>query len=216
MVSRHQLFEIIKNNPSIPGIKSDDDLRSIMKLNSRVVFVLYGNLLSIKTIVKKLKDSGHIVFVNVDLIEGFSSKDIVIEYLKQNTQFDGILSSKATMIKSARALDLLTIHRFFVIDSISFSNISKQVDISKPDCIEMMPGCMPRVLTWIKETINIPIISGGLVCDKEDAIAAIKAGAVAVSSTNRTVWGLSLQEYSTMPSPVKPKKRILEAIYPAT
>jgi glycerol uptake operon antiterminator len=40
------------------------------------------------------------------------------------------------------------------------------------------------------ETTNIPIISGGLICFKEDVIAALKAGARAICSTNPEVWSL--------------------------
>ena len=33
-----------------------------------------------------------------------------------------------------------------------------------------------------------PIIAGGLISDKESVMAALSAGAIAVSSTNHEVW----------------------------
>ncbi len=33
-----------------------------------------------------------------------------------------------------------------------------------------------------------PIIAGGLISDKESVVAALSAGAIAVSSTNHGVW----------------------------
>ncbi len=192
-MSDHKDFlTLIKKKPSIPGIKDDDDLRQVLKLESKVVFVLYGSVLTIQSIVSKLKQSGKIVLVNIDLIEGFASKDIVVKYFKQNTLADGILSSKASAIKAAKALGMIAIHRFFVIDSFSYSNLAKQVDLSKPDCVEILPGCMPKVISWIVKDVRLPLIAGGLVCDREEAEAALNAGATAISSTNKTVWALSL------------------------
>lgn len=192
MALRERFLAMIRENPSIPGIKDDDDFRQVLQLPSKVVFVLYGNVMTIPSMIAKLKAAGKFVLVNVDLIEGFSSKDVVVKYFKEHTQADGILSSKATMIKAAKAVGLFTIHRFFVIDSFSYHNLSKQVELSKPDCIEIMPGCMPKVISWVLKDIRIPLIAGGLVCDQEDAEAALKAGAKAISSTNKNVWALRL------------------------
>ncbi|WP_000652288.1 glycerol-3-phosphate responsive antiterminator, partial [Bacillus cereus] len=79
----------------------------------------------------------------------------------------------------------------FIVDSISFHNIDKQVAQSNPDCIEILPGCMPKVLGWVTEKIRQPLIAGGLVCDEEDALNAMKAGVAALSTTNTTVWKLA-------------------------
>lgn len=190
MTLRDRFLEIIRENPSIPGIKDDDDFRQVLKLPSKVVFVLYGNVMTIPAIVARLKEAGKFVFINVDLIEGFSSRDIVLKYLREHTQADGILSSKAAMVKAAKVHGFCTIHRFFVIDSFSYHNLARQVDLSKPDCVEIMPGCMPRVISWVLKEIRQPLIAGGLVCDREDAEAALRAGAKAVSSTNKDVWAL--------------------------
>ncbi|WP_237579999.1 glycerol-3-phosphate responsive antiterminator, partial [Escherichia albertii] len=60
-----------------------------------------------------------------------------------------------------------------------------------PDCIEILPGCMLKVLGWVTEKIRQPLIAGGLVCDEEDARNAINAGVVALSTTNTGVWTLA-------------------------
>jgi glycerol uptake operon antiterminator len=185
-----EFYKLLEENPVIPGIKDDEGLQAVAANDSKIVFVLYGNVMNVSQIVKQLKDQGKMVFVNVDLIEGFSSKEIVVEYMKHHTEADGVLSSKAAMIRAANAQGLLTIHRLFLIDSFSFRSIEKQIQISQPDCIETLPGAMPKVISWVAEIVSIPIIAGGLVCDKEDVMAALRAGATAISSTNMSVWSM--------------------------
>jgi glycerol uptake operon antiterminator len=129
------------------------------------------------------------VFINVDLLDGFAGKEIVLQYIRKNTDAAGILSSKASMIRAARDLGFYTIHRLFIIDSFSFSSLARQIEISRPDFLEILPG-WPRLVTWVMETTDIPIISGGLICCKEDVVAALKAGATAICSTNPEVWAL--------------------------
>lgn len=186
----NNLQEIFDENPIIAGIKDDHDLEIVLESHCKIVFILYGSILNIGNIIDRIKSKGKIAFINVDLIEGFSSKEVVIQYLKENTHIDGILSSKPSMVKVAKNYGLLTIHRLFLIDSFSYHNIDKQVKISQPDCIEILPGCMPKVISWIMDKIDIPIIAGGLVCEKEDVVAALGAGAVAISSTNTQVWSM--------------------------
>ena len=182
------LQELLEDNPIVASVKDDKGLETVINTECNVVFLLYGNVLNIQDIVKKIKKHDKIVFVNIDLLDGFAHKEIVIEYIKQHTLADGILSSKASMLKVAKAKGFLTVHRFFLIDSFSFHNMDKQIQISQPDCIEILPGCMPKVITWVIEKTKIPLIAGGLVCEKDDVVAALKAGALATSSTNTQVW----------------------------
>lgn len=81
----------------------------------------------------------------------------------------------------------------FVIDSLALKNIENlemQCGTSRPDFIEVLPGVMPKVLGRIAKVSRIPMIAGGLITEKEDVIAALSAGAIAVSSTNQDVWNL--------------------------
>lgn len=183
------ILSMLENHPIIPALKDNQGLEQVVKAESIIVFVLYGSILNIADIASKIEQSGKMAFINVDLIEGFTSKEIVIKYLKQNTAATGILSSKASMIRAAKELGFYTVHRLFVIDSFSFNNLTRQIEISQPDFLEILPG-WPRLVTWVMEITNIPIISGGLICCKEDVVAALKAGATAICSTNPEVWEL--------------------------
>ena len=182
------MVEILQENPVIASVKDEAGTRSALRSDCKIVFLLYGSVLNIASIVDVLKKHGKMVFVDVDLLEGFASKEIVVTYLKMHTAADGVLSSKAFMVKAAKEQGLFAVHRLFLIDSMSYQNARKQVRISKADCIEILPGCMPRVISWLLEDVTVPLIAGGLVCDKDDVVAALKAGATAVASSNENVW----------------------------
>ena len=154
----------------------------------RVVFILFGDICSVKEIVDKVKAAGKVAMVHVDLISGLSSKDIVVEFIQKNTKADGIISTKPTLIKKGRELGMFTILRYFLLDSMAYENIRQQQHAVKPDYIEVLPGVMPRVIKRICGSVKTPIIAGGLITDKEDVMAALSAGAIAVSSTNHQVW----------------------------
>lgn len=83
---------------------------------------------------------------------------------------------------------MYTVMRFFVLDSISLDNISKQMTMVKPDFIEVLPGLMPKIIRRVCREVKPPVIAGGLITDKDDIMTALNAGAIAVSSTNQDVW----------------------------
>jgi glycerol uptake operon antiterminator len=153
-----------------------------------LVFVLFGTVMTIPGIISALKKGGKTVFVDVDLLDGFASKPVVVDFLKAHTSADGILSTKTMMVQAAKKNGLLAVHRIFLVDSLSYNNLPKQVKVSEPDAVMILPGCMPRVTSWVRAETDLPLIAGGLVCDKEDVIAALGAGANVIASSNRDVW----------------------------
>lgn len=57
-----------------------------------------------------------------------------------------------------------------------------------PDFVEILPGILPRTITEISTQTPVPIIAGGLLRDKADVIAAMRAGAAAVSTLAPSLW----------------------------
>ena len=190
--------QLLKKNPVIASVKSNEGLEKALASNCKIIFILFGTICDIGRIVQKVKQSGKLAFIHIDLLEGASNEAVVVEFLNMSTEVDGIISTKAHMVKAAKALGLYGIQRFFLVDSISYHNIGKHVAKSKPDCIEVMPGLMPSVIAWIKQTITTPIISGGMICDQNTALIALEAGVEAVSSTNEEVWKISSQKAALM------------------
>lgn len=182
--------ELLLDNPVVASVKDEAGLRAVTEAEPPVVFLLFGSILTLPGLVQRLRAAGKTVLVNVDLVEGLESRDVAVDFVAQQTTADGVLSSKAAIVKAARARGLLAVHRFFLVDSISYHNLGRQLAISRPDYIEILPGCVPRVITWLKADTDVPIIAGGLVCDKDDVLAALGAGATAIATSNVDVWAM--------------------------
>jgi glycerol uptake operon antiterminator len=188
----------------IPSIKSDIELERALVAKQKVIFVLSGDLLNIKSVIKRLKDAGKIVFVNVDLLEGFSSKEIIIKFLYEEIKIDGIISSKASLIIEAKKYGLKTVHKFFMIDSFSYQNMYKQLKKSQPDILEIVPG-WDKIIAWTNKRVDIPIVAGGLVCKEAMVKDALVAGATAISTTNFKIWDLNIDDISRKPRVLRVK-----------
>ncbi len=180
--------EIVDSCPVIAAVKDDEGLDKCLTTDIQVVFVLYGDIITIGSIVDRIKEAGRIAMVHMDLIAGLATREISVDYIRHNTRADGIISTRPNIVKRAREEGLYTVMRFFVIDSMAYDNINSQCRSIKPDCIEILPGIMPKVIKKIVSSERVPVIAGGLISDKSDIMNALEAGAVAISSTNQDVW----------------------------
>lgn len=185
----YNFYEIVEDNPIIAAVK---DMESIdhccQEEEIKVVFILFGDVCSIRDIVKRIKDSGRIAMVHIDLITGLGTKEIAVDFIKKETGADGIISTKPTLLKRAMELKMHTVLRVFLIDSMALETLKTQTYNFRPDFVEVLPGVMPKVIRRLRKSIKSPIIAGGLISDKEDVMTALAAGATSVSTTSREVW----------------------------
>lgn len=178
--------------PVIAAIKNNKWLNECIHSNCEIIYVLYGDICTIADIVAKIKAAGKIAIVHIDLIIGFSSKDICVDFIRKYTQADGIISTKPHFIKRANELGLLTIQRFFMLDAINYTNVKKHVHENNPDIVEVMPAGLTKMIRYVIEEVGEkPLIASGLVLDKDDVMGALKVGSIAVSTTNMEVWKLN-------------------------
>lgn len=186
---KSDFFELIEANPVIAAVKDDEGLNICCSCEDiKVVFILYGDICSIGSIVNRIKQADKIAMVHVDLMEGLSGKDVVVDFIKSHTCADGIISTRTALIRHAKDLGLYTVLRTFILDSLSYENIPKQMANAKPDMIEILPGLMPKIIRRVAKIAKVPVIAGGLISEKEDVMNALSAGAISVSSTNAEVW----------------------------
>lgn len=187
----HTLYDYLEANPVIAAVKDMEGVKKCCEQEEiKIVFILFGDVCNISSIVDVLKEHNKAAVVHIDLISGLSGKEVAVDFIKQNTGADGIISTKPALVKRAKELSMYGLLRVFVLDSMAYENIEKQMAIAKPDAVEILPGLMPKVIRRIVKTVKVPVIAGGLIAEKEDVMAALTAGAISISTTNPTIWSV--------------------------
>lgn len=193
-MTNREFIEKVEACPIIAAVKDDEGLAVALKEDVEIIFVLYGDIVTIPQIVDRIKAVDKVAMVHVDLLTGLNnSKDVCTDFIKNNTRADGIITTKSGLIQHAKELGLNTVLRYFILDSMALTNIEKQAanKTIRPDLIEFLPGIvLPKMIKRINRVSRVPIIAGGLISDKEDVMNALDAGAIAISSTNEEVWQL--------------------------
>lgn len=174
------------DNPVIAAVRNRAQLEQAMRSEAETVFVLKSNLLEIGAIAENKQ--GKRVFIHADMCEGIAKDKYGFEYLKRKG-IDGIISTKVSCILAAKQVGLSTVHRFFLIDSASVQTALESAAASRPDCAEVMPGVVAKEIARFRKDLDgVSLIAGGLIESKQDVIAALKAGADAVSTGKQELW----------------------------
>ena len=183
-----RFLDALYDCPVVASVKEEAGLEQALASECRVVFLLFGDVVTLPAVVKRVRESGKYALVHPDLVEGLAPREIAVDYLARKTEADGIITTRPQLARRAKSLGLLSLQRFFLLDSMAVENMRRQLEQDTCDLIEVLPGCMPRVIRDVACSLAKPVIAGGLIRDKEDVTGALAAGAVAVSATSPEVW----------------------------
>lgn len=184
-----EMQQFLIQNPVIAAVKTVSGLQAALQSDVRVVFILCANILNLEELVTAVRRSGKRVFLHLDLLEGFVQKEIAVDYIVRRARPDGIISTKQSLLKYAHRQELLTIQRFFLLDSMSLDALRKDADGGCADFIEVLPG-VARTVERAHAINRTPLIASGLIESKADVCDALRAGAIAVSGTEKGLWDL--------------------------
>ena len=183
------LAEKMKKSPVIAGVKDSDRIDEALDSSCEIIFLLCGNIFNLKDMVRKIKAKNKMVFIHVDLLDGFSKDAVALKYIYEEIGPDGIISTKNSQLKAAKSLGFLTVQRIFIIDSLSIDTAIKASQMINPDAIEIMPGIMPKITKKMSDELDVPVIAGGLISDKDEIEKALANGAQGASTSSKTLWG---------------------------
>jgi len=177
----------LDNNPIIAAIRSEADLNEAINTSVEIIFLLRSSILTLPKMVELVHSKDKLIFVHSDFSDGIGNDKDGIAYLK-SLGVDGIISTRSAIIKYARELSLLTVQRFFIVDSHSIDTAIDAINIAHPDMIEVMPGVMSKIIERFSDAVRSPVIAGGLIETKQEVIDALTAGASGISTNAKKLW----------------------------
>lgn len=182
-----QLRDCLECNPVIAAVQADG-FNAALYSPAQIVFHLGADLMSIQDIVRRAHEEEKYVFIHLDLSDGIGKDRTGVRYIAQ-CGADGIISTKAQLIRYAKEQGLITVQRFFALDSKGMESIDEMIRNTNPHLMEIMPGVICKA---IKKYSNcgIPVIAGGLIQTKAEVMDALGAGASAVSTGKSELWYL--------------------------
>ncbi len=181
------LLNCLEENPIIAAV-NDDAFEAAIASPAQVVFYLSADILSVKDQIQKVHDAGKYVLVHIDLAVGIGKDRAGIQYLAK-CGVDGIISTKAQLIRFAKEQDLFSVQRFFALDSKGMESIEEMLRNTNPNLMEIMPGVIGKAISKFSGGY-VPVIAGGLVQTKQEVMEALRCGATAVSTGCKELWYL--------------------------
>lgn len=172
----------------IPAIRKMKDFEKGLESDSEWIIILESRLAQLTHLVTYCKRANKKALIHFDLIKGLKSDEFGLEYIVQHVKPHGILSTRGNIIELAKRQKMLAIQRVFLLDSLALEQNIKQIERSKPDLIEVLPGLIPGVIQDIQSITDIPVIAGGLVKSKDEINHALEAGAIGVSTSDVELW----------------------------
>lgn len=180
-----ELIEALEMNPVIAAV-GDDKWLAAIEAPVQVLFYLSANILSVKEKLEQAHNAGKIVMVHMDLADGIGKDASGIQYLAM-CRADGIISTKANMIRLAKQNGLIAIQRVFALDSKGLDSIEEMTKNADPHLIEIMPGVVEKAVARFSKG-RTPVIAGGLIETKSEVTGALRCGAIAVSTGQNQLW----------------------------
>jgi len=173
----------LERNPVIAAVK-DDKWQEALASPAETIFYLKANLLTVRTRAEEARRAGKRLFVHIDLADGIGRDRTGVDYLA-DCGVPGIISTHGQLLAGAAERGLLTVQRFFALDSQGLESVRS----CGTDLIEIMPGVIPKVIERFART-GLHVIAGGLIETKEEVMTALRCGAAAVSTGKKELWYL--------------------------
>lgn len=190
VMTKDEFFKGLAKHKRIASMKDPRHIEIALKYRDQLsgVFLLMGHIGVAKGYVNVFKEHRLPVFMHLEKIGGLSTDHYGLEYLTKSIRPLGVISTKTNVVKNAKKMGLLTVQRFFLVDSEGLDNIAKSLSQTEPDIIELMPARIPDMIRKVKTFTSIPIITGGLLYEHSHAQECLNNGASAISSSRPELW----------------------------
>lgn len=171
----------------IAAVKDEDGLAAALETEIPVIFLLKTDLRYVKSTVERVHAKGKSIFLHIDLMGGIGKDEAAVHFLAEQVCPDGIITTKAALIRAAKEVSLACVYRVFLIDSQGLESAVSNVERLKPTAVEIMPGLMPEMVEKFLPVCK-NVILGGLVSRSSQVERGLDCGAIAVSTSVSKLW----------------------------
>lgn len=184
-----QWHDVLEKRHIIAAVRNDEGLAAAEKSPTETVYLLYGNTLTVADLLKRLRASGKLPLVNLNLLAGFSRDSVNAEYLA-SCGAAGVISTHGEVLRASRRQGLITVQRTFALDSAAVDAGLRTMSQFLPDAVEILPAiAAPRVATRLRSTHpHLRIVAGGLISDLKEVECLLAAAINAVSVSDPRFW----------------------------
>ncbi len=179
----------MSNNKIIAALRDEDAFENALNSKADILFFLSPSIDKLSYLATSAHEKGKKLYIHIDLTSGLGKDIQGIEFAK-TSGVDGIISTRANLIRYANDCGLSTVQRFFMVDSRSIDTTLEIIKSAKPDMIEAMPGICEKIIKTICKKTDTPIIAGGFIETEYEVNSAVESGAYAISTSNRMLWDL--------------------------
>ncbi|WP_210366151.1 glycerol-3-phosphate responsive antiterminator [Bacillus sp. REN3] len=172
----------------IPAAKNERQYELFLESSYEYGVYLDTNIAHLKPISLQAKEHGKKILIHTDLIQGLKNDEYSTEYICQEMNPFGIISTKPNVIAKAKQRGLMTVQRVFLLDSQALEKSYSIIKKTQADYIEILPGILPDFIKTIAKDISVPILTGGLITKKEEVACALDAGAEAITTSAVSLW----------------------------
>lgn len=189
-IRTREFCEILERSPVIAAVFDSVDVPLAIESPCEIIFLLNGNICELADIINSARKRNKKLFVHIDLLGGIGKDQYAVQYIKRAFDPDGIITTKGNIAKHAHEAGIFVIQRFFMLDSKAYESIQKTVRGVEvdADAIEILPGIIPSAIRRICDLSRIPVITGGMIRSKSEAMDSLEAGALAISTSCKELW----------------------------
>ncbi len=181
----------LAESPCCAAIKSDEHLELALESAVSTLFILRGDGLELRPLVRRIHAAGKLVAVHLDLVEGLRSDRTAIAWLAR-AGVDAVISSHGQLMPAIRRERMVGIHRLLLVRRGLLESGLAAVTRSGADVVEVLPGVILPDVVSLLPRMNVPLLAGGFIRTEEQARAVLAAGAVGVTTSTESLWAARL------------------------
>lgn len=185
----HSLGARLARHPIIATLYGAEQIDAFIGSAAEIAIVANVELRRLHAVVATITRADKIAIVNIDSCDGISQDKGGVEYLSE-IGATGLVSTRVATIQRANRAGLLTMQKVFVTDRSTWPRSVKALEQSDPNLVQLMPAPMLSCISAKERNVLPPIVASGFVSTPNDVCSALGAGAVAVSTSDASIWNL--------------------------